>query len=154
MNVDIVNFPKTKVAVIEHLGSPRLEHESVKKLIAWRIENKLPLSDAHRNYGVHYNDPRKVSPLEYRVDICLSVEHEVLDNSYGVITKTIPELRCAKARHFGSRENISAAQYLYEQWLPNSGEKIAGYPIFFHYINVGPTVQESEMVTDVYLPIV
>jgi len=154
MDVEIVKFPETRVAVIEHLGSPKLEHESVKKLIAWRIENKLQPSDAHRNYGVHYNDPRKVPSSEYRVDLCLSVEHEVLDNSHGVITKTIPELRCAKARHLGSRENVMVAQYLYEQWLPNSGEKIEGYPIFFHYVNVGPKVQESDMVTDVYLPII
>ncbi len=154
MNVEIVDFPKTKVAVIEHLGSPELEHESVKKLIAWRIENKLPQSDTHRNYGVHYNDPRKVLSSDYRVDICLSVKRDVLDNSYGVITKTIPALRCAKARHLGSRENVIAARYLYEQWLPNNGEKIAEYPIFFHYVNVGPKVQESEMITDVYLPIV
>ena len=60
----------------------------------------------------------------------------------------------AKARHFGSRETISAAQYLYGQWLPSSDEKAADYPIFFHYVNVGPDVKESEMVTDVYLPIV
>ena len=153
MDVEIVNFPKTKVAVIEHHGSPALEHESVKIIIAWRIENKLPSSDAHRSYGVHYNDPRKVPPSEYRIDLCISVEHEISDNSFGVVIKTIPALRCAKARHLGSRENVTTAQYLYEQWLPNSGEQLGEYPIFFHYVNVGPKVLESEMVTDVYLPI-
>ena len=153
MDVEVVSFPKTKVAVIEHHGSPALEYESVKKLIAWRIENKLPPSDAHRSYGIHYNDSRNVSPSEYRADFCISVEHEISDNSFGVVTKTIPELRCANARHLGSRENVTAAQYLYEQWLPNSGEKLADYPIIFHYVNVGPQVKESEMVTDVYLPI-
>ncbi len=153
MDVEIVVFPKTKIAAIEHHGSPALEHESIKKLIAWRIENKLPPSDAHRSYGIHYNDSRKVPLSEYRVDLCISVEHEILMNSFGVVNKTIPELRCAKARHLGSRENVTAAQYLYEQWLTNSGEQLADFPIFFHYINVGFEVQESEMVTDVYLPI-
>jgi len=153
MDVEIINFPVTKVAVIEHQGSPESEHESVKKLIAWRIENKLPLSDAHRSYGIHYNDPRKVAASDYRVDLCISVEQEVAANSFGVLNKYIPALRCAKVRHFGSRENISAAHYLYESWLPNSGEKISEYPLFFHYVNVGPQVQESEMITDVYLPI-
>ncbi len=57
MNVKIVNFPTTKVAVIEHLGPPAQEHSSVQKLIAWRIENKLPIDDKHRNYGVHFNNP-------------------------------------------------------------------------------------------------
>ena len=153
MNVEIVNFPETKVAVIEHHGSPELEQESVKKLIAWRIENKLPRSDAHRNYGIHYNDPRKVRASEYRVDLCISVAEDIAANSSGVLNKTIPALRCAKVRHFGSRENVGAAHCLYEKWLPQSNEKLAEYPLFFHYVNVGPQVQESEMVTDVYLPI-
>ena len=35
MDVEIVMFPKTKVAAIEHLGSPALEHDTARKLIAW-----------------------------------------------------------------------------------------------------------------------
>ncbi len=153
MDVEIVDFPETKVAVIEHHGSPALEHESVKKLIAWRIENKLLPSDIHRSYGIHYNDPHKVPPSEYRVDLCISLQQEVPENRYGVLNKVIPVLRCAKKRHYGSRKNITAAQYLYEQWLPDSGVQTTEFPIFFHYVNVGPQVQESDMITDVYLPV-
>jgi AraC family transcriptional regulator len=152
MDVQIVDFPETKVAVLEHRGSPALEHESVRKLIAWRLENRLP-PDRHRNYGVHYNDPRTTPPAEYRVDICISVEHDVAPNPQGVVNKFIPAGRCAVVRHLGSRENVSAAVYLYEVWLPNSGETLRDFPIFFHYVNVGPQVQEREMITDVYLPL-
>ncbi|MBV1906155.1 MAG: GyrI-like domain-containing protein [Pseudomonadales bacterium] len=153
MDVEIVDFPKTKIAVIEHRGAPALENESVQKLIAWRIQNKLPPSDLHRNYGVHYNDPNQVTASEYRVDLCISVQHDVPDNSFGVINKNIPNLRCAKIRHHGSRDIIGAAHYLYEQWLPSSGEQTAEFPMFFHYVNVGPNIQEPDMITDVYLPI-
>jgi AraC family transcriptional regulator len=153
MNVEIINFPKTKVAVLEHHGSPMLENNSIKKLIEWRKENKLPPSDIHRSYGVHYNDPNTVSPSDYRVDLCVSIEHEIAKNTYGVITKTIPALRCAKVRYIGSRENMTTARDLYKEWLPNSGEKLTNFPIFFHYVNVGPQIKEAEMITDVYLPI-
>jgi len=153
MNIEIVTFPETKVAVIEHRGAPALEQESIRRLIAWRIENQLPPSNLHRSYGIHYNNPRKVSPAEYRVDFCVAVEQEVLKNSFGVINKVIPELHCAKARHYGSRQNVTTAQYLYEQWLPSSGEQLAEFPIFFHYVNVGENIQESNMITDVYLPL-
>jgi DNA gyrase inhibitor GyrI len=47
-----------------------------------------------------------------------------------------------------------AAEYLYEKWLPVSSEKLRAFPIFFHYVNVGPNVQADEMITDVYLPLV
>ncbi|MFT5852375.1 MAG: AraC family transcriptional regulator [Colwellia sp.] len=153
MDVEIVNFPETKVAAIEHHGWPKFEQESVKKLVLWRIENKLPPSDHHRSYGVHYNDPNKISPSDYRVDLCVSVVFDVVKNLYGVVTKVIPANRCAKVRHLGSRKNVTAATTLYEEWLPDSGEELAESPIFFHYVNVGSQVKESEMITDVYLPI-
>lgn len=152
MDVQIVDFPAIKVAVLEHYGPPALVHESVRKLIAWRLENRLP-PDRHRTYGVHYNDPRTTPPAEYRVGLCISVEHDVPFNPQGVVNKLIPAGRCAVVRHLGSRENVPAAVYLYEEWLPDSGETLRDFPIFFHYVNVGPQVQEHEMITDVYLPL-
>ncbi len=111
MEVKIVNFPETKVAVLEYHGSPELEHESVKKLISWRIENKLP-PDKHKNYGVHYNNPATTPHDDYRVDLCISVEREVPQNYHGIISEIIPSGRCAVARHIGSRNNVTVAAYL------------------------------------------
>ena len=152
MHVDIVEFPLTLVAAIEHRGSPALEYESVRRLIAWRIEFGYP-PDRHPTYGVHYDDPWTTAPERYRADFCVAVEEEVAANSFGVVNKKIPGGRCAKVRHRGLRENIPAARYLCETWLPQSGESLRGFPLFFHYVNVGPYVAEADMVTDVYLPI-
>ncbi len=152
MNVEIIDFPDTLVAAIEHCGSPDLEHESVRRLIAWRIEYGY-LPERHRTFGVHYHDPLTITPDLYRADFCISVDQEVAPNSYGIVNKVIPGGRCAKVRHFGARENIGAARYLCETWLPESGESLRNFPLFFHYVNVGPKVLESEMVTDVFLPI-
>ena len=153
MNVEIVNFPETKIAAYEHLGSPLLINESINKLIKWRKENKMPPSDLHRSYGVHYNDPNTVSPDDYRVDLCVSVEEDISDNTFGIVNKIIPSLRCAKVRHVGSRDNMTIARDLYKQWFPQSGEALAQFPIFFHYVNVGPDILAADMITDVYLPI-
>ena len=152
MDVRIVDFPETKIAALEHRGPPALEHKTVRKLIEWRLANRLS-PDGHRHFGIHYNDPRTTPAAEYRVDFGISFDGEVAPNPQGVIGKMIPGGRCALARHLGSRENVSAAVYLYEVWLPNSGETPRDFPIFFHYVNVGPQVPEHEMVTDVYLPL-
>jgi len=52
-----------------------------------------------------------------------------------------------------SEKRVTAVTYLYKEWLPKSGEKLRNFPVFFHYVNVGPNITEEEMVTDVYLPI-
>lgn len=153
MEVEIVTFPETKVACIEHHGSPALEHVTARKLIAWKLENRLLDQLKYRNYGLHYTDPRNTSPAEHHVDFCLSVEEDVGPNPYGIRTKLIPAQRCARARDVGSRLNNQAAFYLYQTWLPQSGESPGDFPMVFHYVNVGPNVREEEMITDVYLPL-
>lgn len=153
MDVDIVIFPNTKVAAIEHFGSPELEYDTVRKLIAWKIENRFLDPLKYRNYGVHYTDSRNTQPAKHHVEFCLSIEEDIHPNPYGIFNKVIPGGRCARARDVGSRSNNKAAVYLYEKWLPQSGELLGAFPMFFHYVNVGPNVRVEEMITDVYLPL-
>ena len=153
MDVRIVTFPETQVASITHVGSPETEHTTVRKLVAWKLDNRLIDPVKNRSYGLHYTDPRVVEPEDHRVDFCLSVDGDVADNSHGIERKTIPRMRCAYARDIGSRLNNQAAAYLYDTWLPSSGEELSGYPLIFHYVNVGPNVKDEDAVTDVYMPL-
>ena len=152
MDVRIVDFPETNVAVAEHHGPPEREYETSRKLIEWRIQNRLSPAQ-HRTYGVHYTDPSTIPPADHRVDFCVSYDLPVQPNRQGIIGKIIPANRCAVARHIGSRAHNAAALYLYREWLPRSSETPGDFPIFFHYVNVGPNVQKHEMITDVYLPL-
>lgn len=153
MEVKIVTFPETRVAAVEHLGSPALEYDTVRRLVAWKLENRLLDQLKYRSYGIHYTNPRITQPSEHHVDFCLSFDKNVDPNSFGVRNRVIPELRCALARDIGSRLNNKAAAYLYETWLPRSGESLGDFPIFFCYVNVGPNLREEDMITDVYLPL-
>lgn len=153
MQVKIVTFPETKVAMIRHVGPPSTEHNTVRKLIEWKIRNRLLDQDKYRSYGLHHTDPRSVAPPEHRVDFCLSFEGTVPENDLGIIEGYIPATRCALARDIGSRADNKAVRHLVEEWLPTSGEALGSYPVIFHYMNVGPNVQEREAITDVYLPL-
>jgi AraC family transcriptional regulator len=152
MEVRIIDFPETRVAVAEHRGPPELEYEASKRLIEWRRQNGVSPS-GHQTYGVHYTDPLTTAAAEHRVDFCVTYDRPIQANAQGIIGKTIPANRCALARHLGSRSHNAAAVYLYREWLPRSGEVPGSFPMFFHYVNVGPHVQEHEMITDVYLPL-
>ena len=153
MKVKIVTFPETKVASITHLGSPEQEHVTARKLIDWKIQNRLLDQSKYRSYGLHYTDQRTIEPSKYRVDFCLSIEGAVDQNDVGITEKVIPVLKCALARDVGSRANNQAARYLIEEWLPKSGEVLSDFPLIFHYVNVGPNIKEHEAITDVYLPL-
>ena len=153
MQVSIVTFPETRIAIVSHVGPPLLEHETAGKLIAWKLQHGLLDQTLFRSYGLHYTDPATVDPAEHRVDFCLSYDGRIEPNPYGVVEGTIPMARCAMARDVGSRLNNQAAWYLFYEWLPRSGEQMAAGPLVFHYVNVGPSVKDHEAITDVYLPL-
>lgn len=152
MNVKIVDFPETMIAVLEHHGPEPQIYRTVQKFIEWRQANGIG-PDQGETYSLHYSDPLSTLPEDYRQDIAVSVRAPVAPNPQGVVNKIIPAGRCALLRYRGSREYIPAADYLYAEWLPASGEELRDFPFFFHYVNVGPDIRDSAMITDLYLPI-
>lgn len=153
VQVEIVNFPKTKIAVFEHHGSPQKILMSVKKFIEWRKQEKLsPANSA--TYNLLYHDPRVTPDDEFQLDIAAATNHKVAENTYGVVNKTIPSGLCAKVRSVGSEQLMGeVADYLYRQWLPMSGYQLRDFPCFIHRVTLFPDVSASRMITDIYLPI-
>ncbi len=147
----IVDFKETRVAVLEHWGSPALANDSVRTFCQWRQDNAL--SDGE-TYGIVYEDPATIDPERFHFDICGTMTKAVPENHLGIIEKVIPAGRCAVVRHQGSRDNLGeAAHYLYRDWLPASGEEPREFPLFLQYLNFVPDVPEHELITDVFLPL-
>jgi AraC family transcriptional regulator len=154
MQVKTVDFDETIVAVLEHRGPPELLFDSVKIFIDWRKTSGLSPITRSRTFGLVYDNPETTPPDEFRFDICGEIDAPVAENPQGVITKHIPAGRCAVVRHVGSTDRIGeSAYYLYRDWLPESGEELRDFPLFFHYVKRMPEVPEHEQVTDVYLPL-
>lgn len=154
MEVDIVNFEATKIALLEHLGPPEKTMETAGKFIAWRKETGLSPVKTSRTFGIPYSDPKITEPEKFRWDICGSIEGDVPANKYGVKTGVIPGGRCAVVRHKGSYDNLGdSIYYVYREWLPEHGEEVRDYPCFFHYLNFIHEVDECDLLTDIYVPI-
>ncbi|MGH8218643.1 MAG: hypothetical protein ACREUT_08775 [Steroidobacteraceae bacterium] len=51
MDVRMVDFPETRIAVVEHFGSPDTEHQTARRLVEWRIANRIS-PERHRTFGV------------------------------------------------------------------------------------------------------
>jgi len=154
MEVNVVDFDETLIATLEHRGAPERIFDSVRQFIDWRMESGLSPVATSRTFGMVYSDPETTPPEEFRFDVCGEVNTPVPENSQGVLNKCIPAGRCATVRHHGSTDRIGeSVWFLYRDWLPDSGEELRDFPLFFHYIKRVPDVAEHEQVTDVYLPL-
>lgn len=151
--VRVVHFNETRVAAFEHRGDPKLIGDSVRKFIEWRKLNHLP-PKISATFNIAYDDPDAVAPEDYRFDICATTDKEIAENEFGVVAKSIPGGRCAVLRHVGSDDTLAdTVRYLYAEWLPQSGEELRDFPLFFQRVKFFPDVPENEAVIDVFLPL-
>jgi AraC family transcriptional regulator len=154
MSPEIVDFAETRVAVLEHVGPPERLMASVARFIDWRKSCRDSPAATARTLGITYQDPNIANPDDYRFDICGELSGALTPNEAGVVEKIIPGGRCAVARHIGSTDAIGRTVHeLYAKWLPESGEQLRDFPLFFHYIARMPAVSEHQQITDVYLPL-
>ncbi|MCF2949125.1 AraC family transcriptional regulator [Paraglaciecola aquimarina] len=151
--VEIIDFPETSIAVMEHRGAPNLLGNTIQKFIEWRKLNRLS-PNISKTFNLVYDDPNVTAPEDYRFDICCSSDHKVEPNNHGVVNKEIPSGKCAVVRHVGSDDSIGVVvNFLYSKWLLDSNFEVRDFPIFFERVSFFPEVSENKMITDVYLPI-
>lgn len=154
MNVEIVTFDETQIALIEHKGAPENVYDTAAQFIDWRKETGLSPVKTSKTFGIPYSNPKTTAPDEFRFDICGSIGQEVPKNAYGVKSGVILGGRCAVLRHKGSHDTLEESIYhLYRDWLPKSGEEVRDHPCFFHYLNLVHEVDECDLLTDIYLPL-
>ncbi len=155
MTVKCVTVGDEKIAYITHLGDPARVLDTAAIFIEWRKNTGLSPVASSRTYGIPYSDPKLTDPSEFRLDIAGSVDVDVPVNPYQVKTGLIPGGRCAVLRHKGSHDNIEdSVYYLYREWLPQSGESLRDFPVYFHWLNFVPDVDECDLLTDIYLPLI
>ena len=152
-NVQIVDFPETTVAVLEHHGDPKTIGESVQRFIEFRKQNHLHPSN-HATFNIAYNSPMEVEPNDFRIDLCVATDEPVSANPFGIVGKSIPGGRCAVLRHIGSDDTLGeTVRKLCVEWFPRSGEQRRDFPLFLQRVKFPPVVSENESILDVYLPL-
>ncbi|WP_226648575.1 AraC family transcriptional regulator [Microbulbifer variabilis] len=151
--VDIIEFPETQLAVMEHRGAAHLLGTTIRQFIQWRKAQGLSPNNS-RTFNLVYDDPATTPPDQYRFDVCCTVKTSTDTNAENIVNKVIPAGKCAVIRHRGSDDSIgTAVRYLYFQWLDSSDFTLREFPMFFERVKFLPEVSESEMITDIFLPI-
>jgi DNA gyrase inhibitor GyrI/AraC-like DNA-binding protein len=74
------------------------------------------------------------------------------ESDYGILT--IPFARYAVFRHIGSYEKLPMLyQAIYENWMPRSNYRPKGTFSFEMYLNSPISTNESDLITEIYIPI-
>ena len=148
-DVEIVDFAQVPIIRLSHVGDPAALNGSIARFIEWRKANRVGPQVA-RTFNIFHGP----TPEDFRVDLACQATPG-LEAGEGMERASIPAGRCARLKLLGVADDLDApATWLYRSWLPESGEALRDFPLFCERGNFGPGIPESEMVTDLYLPLV
>ncbi len=151
--VKIMTVDPIQVAVLEHYGDPETIGDSIRKFIEWRKQHHLS-PKVSATYNILYNSPTAVAPEDYRIDLCVATNLEMVENTFGMISKTIPGGKCAVLRHIGSDNGLSDRIHdLYATWLPHSNEELRDFPMYLQRVSFFTDVPAQEAIVDIFLPL-
>ncbi len=152
--VEVVDFPTTRIALKVHKGPETLLGQSIREFINWRKANGLP-PQRHATFNLLYEDPRCCEPADYRFGLAVAVDGEVAENDAQIVESEISGGPCARIRWQGSDAQIGPlVEYLYTVWLPQNGFSLRDQPIFLQRRRFFPDVPAHEAETDIFLPLI
>ncbi len=150
-DIEIREFPRTPLVILRHRAPAATLGASIRKLIDWRRANGLAPTRA-ATFNIFHGDPDDAASGPFGIDLAVAT---MAEPGEGMERGELPAGRYAVLRQVGSPDDLRAGfDYLYGEWLPQSGEEPRDMPPFAQRVSFFPEVPEHEAVTDLFLPLV
>lgn len=110
------------------------------------------LKENTRSFGLYYNDPESMNVKELNSHACISIDGDTqLSGNNPPQRMTIPKGRYASLLYKGCYAELEKPyNWLFGDWLPNSGFEAGDYPPIEEYLNDVRTTPPSELLTRIY----
>jgi AraC family transcriptional regulator len=151
-DVSIETVPNLTALTVDHVGSYMQIGKAFDTLYGWLAGRGL-IEPGMRSIGIYYDDPAMVPEDKLRSKAGIMLKGKSAIESPLAYTE-IPTGPYAVLRHKGPYADMRAAyQWLYGEWLVQSGREAADAPVFEEYLNNPREVAPKELLTDIYLPL-
>jgi AraC family transcriptional regulator len=150
--VEIVRLARLRVAALDQRGDYQQTGGLFERLMTLAVTTGL-LTPASRLIGIFHDDAVSVPQSELRATACLTVPDGWV-SSAELPESHIEGGRYARIVHRGPYTELRQAyDWLYQGWLPPSGEEPRNLPCIEEYLNNPRLVRASELETAVMMPL-
>jgi len=150
--VEHVVLPKLRVAAIHHRGDYRLTSRAFERLMTVAATTGL-LRQTTRTIGIYRDDPASVPQDELRSTACITVPDEWAPSGE-LVEAYVEGGRYARIIHTGPYPELRTAyDWLYQTWLPRSGQEPRDLPCLEEYLNDPREVSAKDLETAVMMPV-
>lgn len=150
--VETITITKLRLAAIEHQGDYHLIPKVFERLMTIAATTGL-LTPESRSIGIYHDDPVSVPQHNLRSAACVSVPKEWMPSG-DLVELSVEGGRYARIVHTGPYAELKTAyEWLYQTWLPNSGEELRNLPCLEEYLNDPRQVPAKDLKTAVLMPL-
>ncbi|WP_321794086.1 AraC family transcriptional regulator [Caballeronia sp. J97] len=152
--VDIRTQSGFSVAAMEHRGSYMNIGRAFEMLFHWLAVREL-VDPRARSLGIYFDDPAAVAEDELRSMACCELfEPDQVKFEAPVSRVEVAGGEFAVLTHVGPYAQLGFAyQWLYGEWLPQSGRETGEAPVFEVYVSDPRETAPADLVTEIWLPL-
>ena len=154
MRAQIKKLPELQLIAARGVGKyADSAAEAWGKVMSFTYANKLMKPNVMM-IGICHDDPQVTQDEHIRYDACVTVNGDISEHPE-LRQHTIEAGRFAVFLHPGSYENLPQSyDYIFAEWLPDSGYQLRDVPSFEKYLNRDPRRTKPEnLKTEIHIPI-
>jgi AraC family transcriptional regulator len=150
--VAVKDLPAVRVATLAHHGDYQTIGDSFGRLAAWAA-GKVFLTHETPSFGIYCDDPMSKPKSELLSDACISAP-DTFEGDGNVKMKQTPGGKCAVFTFTGPYAELEKPyRWLYESWLPQSGEEPRDAPPYEAYLNDARSTPPHQLLTSICIPL-
>jgi AraC family transcriptional regulator len=155
-DVQIQNLAPMRVAALRHHGDYQEIGASFGALMAWASGTGIVKMDA-RSFGIYYDDPHSKPKAELTSEACVELPRNFALENQNLASPRALELSSGKHAVFEFTGPYSELEkpyrWLFDTWLPQSGEDLRDAPCFEEYLNDARSTPPAQLKTAICIPL-
>jgi AraC family transcriptional regulator len=151
-DVRIQDLAPIRIAALAHEGDYMYIGKTFERLMVWAAGKGVVKADV-RTFGIYYDDPTSKPKNELRSDACLEIPKSFVPDGDAKLLHT-PGGRSAVFTFTGPYSELEKPyRWLYDTWLPQSGEEVRDAPPFEEYLNDARNTPPQHLKTAICIPL-
>jgi AraC family transcriptional regulator len=151
-DVQTKSMPSVRVVALEHRGDYQQIGNTFDRVAAWAA-GKGFLTATTKSFGIYYDDPMSKPKDQLLSEACLEVPDDVKGDGAVRVMQT-PGGKCATFVFTGPYSELEKPyRWLYDTWLPQSGEELRDAPPYEEYLNDARSTPPTELKTAICIPL-
>jgi AraC family transcriptional regulator len=155
-DVHTEDLPAISMLATRHLGDYQTIGTAFERLMVWAAGKGL-LNNPMRTFALYYDDPisKPKQDLVSDAGLCLPPTIDLASIASGdVKVLTIAASRCAAYVFKGPYSELDKPyRWLYDTWLPQSGQEVGNNPPYEEYLNDARSTPPTELLTKICIPL-